>query len=93
MDGGYGSATKTTMTPDRARDVSKRRPSSSLPTDPLDLIPRWLVIGIIVTVMFMWVGSLLLSAVRADWPVPSSVHALVILVVTAVMGYVTVKKK
>lgn len=59
------------------------------PEPPPALIPRWLVILIVAGVFVMWIGSVIYSGFNQDWPVPPSIHALVILVVTGVMGVVT----
>lgn len=57
------------------------------------LLPRWLIIAVIVLALVMWVVSIGYSAINPKWPVPASVHGVVIAVVTGVLGYVAVSKR
>lgn len=54
-----------------------------------DPLPRWLLIGVILTVFLAWLASLAYSATNPEWPVPPSVHAGAIAVITGVMGVIT----
>jgi membrane protein YdbS with pleckstrin-like domain len=63
------------------------RPSSS--SKPA--IPNWLISTVILLVMVMWTFSIVYSASHPEWPIPASIHAVVVLVVTGLMGVLAVK--
>lgn len=63
-------------------------PSRSKP-----LIPNWLITLVVLFVMLMWGGSIVWSTTHPDWPIPPSIHAVVVAVVTGLMGYLAMKGK
>lgn len=62
------------------------------PANPPIIIPRWLVIGVIILALVVWLISIWYSSQNPEWQVPASVHAIAVAVITGVMGYVTIKK-
>lgn len=59
------------------------------PSKPI--IPNWLIIVVIIWVMLMWSGSILYSISNPKWPVPTSVHAAIPIVLVGVMGTLALK--
>lgn len=66
----------------------RRKPS---PPPPKPFVPQWIITMVIVVVMLMWIGSIVYSTSNPDWPVPPSVHAATVAVITGLMGYLAVR--
>lgn len=67
----------------------RRAPTPPPPRGPA--VPNWLISTVILLVMGMWAFSIIYSSSHPDWPIPPSIHAVVVLVVTGLMGVLAVK--
>lgn len=76
------------MSPPKTVRTARREPPH-----PKPLFPSWLIPTVIMLVLFTWAGSIVWSASHPEWPIPPSVHAVVIAVITGVMGYVTLRSR